>query len=131
MNAWVSRGVMAHILIVDDEGSIRRLLSQAFTDAGWVVRTAADAPEAIGLCASETFEVVLSDVLMPAMNGHELIRTLATQHATPRFVLMTGFNDVDCDACPLSSRCKVLAKPFRASDAVAFIEGLLSEPPAG
>ena len=62
------------ILIVDDEGAIRTLLSLAFTQSGYEVRTAADGAEAVNLCQSEGFDVVLSDVVMPRMNGHDLVR---------------------------------------------------------
>src|ERR1035437_5167957 len=65
---------MLRILVVDDEGSIRKLLSIAFLRAGHEVRTAANAREALALCAAESFDVLLSDVLMPQVNGHELVR---------------------------------------------------------
>ena len=66
---------MPRILIVDDEIGIRSLLAAAFAEAGYDVLTAADGAEAMALCASsELFDVVLSDVIMPLVNGHDLIR---------------------------------------------------------
>jgi two-component system response regulator PrrA len=53
------------ILIVDDEAAITRLLSAAFTCAGYEVRTASDGIEAKTICESESFSAVLSDVRMP------------------------------------------------------------------
>ena len=68
---------MPRILIVDDEASIRALLTTAFGVAGYEVRTAPDGPEAMALCETERFDAVLSDVVMPKMNGHELARWIA------------------------------------------------------
>ena len=120
---------MPRILIVDDERDIRSLLAVAFTRAGYEVRTAADGAQAIALCAaSEPFDVLLSDVMMPSMNGHDLVRSVLKRHPAIRCVLMTAFDDVDCQDCPLFPRCRVLAKPFTPKDAVCLIEQVLKEP---
>lgn len=125
---------MPRILIVDDERAILALLSAAFQSAGYEVRTATDGNEALGLCALEAFDVVLSDVVMPSINGHDLVQSIATRYPAIRTVLMTGF-DVGCDGCPLSPRCQVLAKPFRPSEVVSAVNGMLGgrqaqQPPA-
>jgi DNA-binding NtrC family response regulator len=116
---------MPRILIVDDEGAILSLLSATFSMAGYQVRTASDGPDAIRLCQSEPFDVVLSDVVMPRMNGHELARWVADRFPQTQTVLMSGF-DSGCEECPISGRCRWLSKPFRPSDAVAMIERALS-----
>ena len=122
-------GVMPRILIVDDERGIRSLLAVAFTRAGYEVRTAADGAQAIALCAaSEPFDVLLSDVMMPSMNGHDLVRSVLKRYPAIRCVLMTAFDDVDCQDCPLFPRCRVLPKPFIPKDAVCLIEQVLKEP---
>jgi DNA-binding NtrC family response regulator len=121
---------LPRILIVDDEKGIRSLLTLAFLRAGYEVRTAADANEARALCASEPLDVMLSDVLMPCMNGHELVRWVAAHHPQIRCALMTAFDDVDCDRCPYMSGCEVLPKPFAPRDAVALVAKLLAQPTA-
>jgi DNA-binding NtrC family response regulator len=117
---------MPRILIVDDEGAIRGLLSTAFEMAGYEVRTAADGEEAVRICTAETFDVVLSDVVMPSMNGHDLVRQIAQQYPETQTVLMSGF-DVGCEDCPLSPRCVTLAKPFKPRDAVKLVDGILGQ----
>ena len=121
---------MPRILVVDDEESIRKLLSIAFLRAGHKVRTAADAREALALCAAESFDVLLSDVLMPQVNGHDLVRWVTASHPTIRCVLMSAFDDTDCQDCPLRSRCHLLPKPFNPNDAVSLVERVLREPGA-
>ncbi len=120
---------MPRILVVDDEGGIRLLLSHAFTRAGHEVRTAAHPREAMALCASEHFDVLLSDVKLPEMNGHELVRWAVRSYPHIRCILMTGFDDVDCQECPFLSRCRLLAKPFDPKDAVKLVEESLREDP--
>jgi two-component system cell cycle response regulator CpdR len=114
------------ILIVDDERAIRTLLSLAFTQAGYEVRTAGDGPEAIGLCLSEQFDVVLSDVIMPRMNGHDLVQWISRRNPSTQAVLMSGF-DLSCENCELAPRCKLLAKPFRPMEAVAMVGQVLAD----
>jgi DNA-binding NtrC family response regulator len=114
------------ILIVDDEAGIRKLLATAFSRAAYEVRVAADATEAMALCECGSYDVILSDIVMPGKNGHELVRWVATCHPKTRIVLMSGFNDVECPACGVPSRpFSFLPKPFRPQDVVDRIEELL------
>jgi DNA-binding NtrC family response regulator len=113
------------ILIVDDEDNIRSLLRLSFSAAGYHVRAAADVPEAMQMCGTEAFDVVLTDVRMPGPTGHDLARWLANHHPTTRSILMTGL-DTGCDDCPIAGRCKVLAKPFNPRDAVSLVGAVLA-----
>jgi DNA-binding NtrC family response regulator len=117
------------ILIVDDEAAIRSLLAIAFEKAGYDVRTAPDGPEALALCAAESFDAVLSDVVMPRMNGHDLARWIAARHPRTRLVLMSGF-DLGCQNCPSAPRCQFLPKPFRLAEALSLVRNALAEPSA-
>jgi two-component system cell cycle response regulator CpdR len=114
------------ILLVDDERSIRKLLTIAFTDAGYEVYSAASAIKAMAMCASERFDVLLSDVTMPEMNGQELVRRAAAQYPDMRCCLMSGF-DLECDGCRRAP-CALLPKPFKPQDAIALIAQILGDP---
>ena len=109
------------ILIVDDEIAIRRMLTIAFTKAGYEVWSARDAPEAMDLLAIEKFDGVLSDVRMNSLSGHDLARWIAEHHPSVPCVLMTGFDDRDCDDCPFAPGCIQLPKPFNLIDAVRVV----------
>jgi DNA-binding NtrC family response regulator len=117
--------VGGRILVVDDEAAVRKLVEMALTRAGYLVRSAADAAQAMALCESETFDLLLSDVRMPGMNGHALAQWVAARSPDTRTALMTAY-DVECPGCPFSPRCRILAKPFLPRDLVAFVAGVLT-----
>jgi DNA-binding NtrC family response regulator len=119
---------LPHILIVDDDEQLLKLLVRNFIRAGYEVSTAATAFDAIASCAMETFDLVLSDVDMPKMNGHELARWIAGNHPRIRCVLMSG-SSPECDECPLAGRCLLLRKPFAPQLAIATVANILSEQP--
>ncbi len=112
---------MPKILIVDDEPSILALLRIVFTHEGYEVLTAAGPKAAMDLCESQTFDIVLSDVRMPGMDGHALARWIATKQPSVRTVLMSGY-DLECQQCPLAPRCALVRKPFDTRSVVQAVE---------
>jgi len=118
---------LPHILIVDDERAILALLSRAFSRAGFDVTLANSAFDAMEFCNSKAFDAVLSDVDMPRMNGHELVRWIGDKHPRVRCALMSAFH-IECEECPYVGRCHVLRKPFIPNDAIALIRQMLTVP---
>jgi len=107
---------MPRVLVVDDEEPIRMLLRTVLVQAGHEVHTASNAPAAIRLCTpSASFDVVISDVVMPGMDGHELARWFAVQFPVSRVILMSG-SDTGCDGCPYLDNCQRLCKPFQIEE---------------
>jgi two-component system chemotaxis response regulator CheY len=83
---------MTHILAVDDSPSMRDMVRIALTDAGFDLTQAATGREALELARQTAFDLVLSDVNMPEMNGIELIRALRAESSyrhTPILMLTT------------------------------------------
>lgn len=83
---------MTHILAVDDSPSMRDMVRIALTDAGFDLTQAATGQEALELARQTSFDLVLSDVNMPEMNGIELIRALRAESSyrhTPILMLTT------------------------------------------
>jgi DNA-binding NtrC family response regulator len=115
---------MPRILIVDDEPGIRTLLSLTFRRAGYEVKTASSPFKAMEICAAEPFDAVLSDVEMPGMDGHCLVRWISDKFPKMRSVLMSSL-DVECTECPFANRCHMLRKPFRPQEAVAVLDNVL------
>lgn len=113
------------ILIVDDEPQIRTFLSFTFENAGYAVTTAANGGDAIALLADESFDILLSDVMMPEINGHQLAQWVAAHRPSIRTALMSGY-DPGCRNCAYSPRCHLIAKPFQPRQVLAFIEQLLA-----
>uniref|UniRef100_Q01TP4 Response regulator receiver protein n=1 Tax=Solibacter usitatus (strain Ellin6076) TaxID=234267 RepID=Q01TP4_SOLUE len=115
------------ILIVDDEPQIRNLLSFTLENAGYAVTTAANGRDAIAVLAEESFDLLLSDVMMPEMNGHQLAQWVASHHPETRTALMSGY-DPGCRNCAYSPRCHLIAKPFQPRQVLAFVEEVLTAP---
>jgi CheY-like chemotaxis protein len=109
------------LLIVEDETAIRKMLTVVFTNAGYEVLSATHAPDAMKLLAIERVDAVLSDVLLNSLSGHDLARWVAEHHPSVPCVLMTGFDDRDCENCPFASGCIQLRKPFNPKDAVTVV----------
>jgi len=111
--------------MVVDEQQIRSLLSITFTRAGFQVTTASNGLDAVGCCSAQPFDVVLSDVTMPEMDGHQLMSWIALHHPHTRSVLMSGC-DTKCDNCACSPRCPLIAKPFKPAEAVNAVRRALA-----
>jgi len=78
------------LLIVDDEPAILKALQRIVRDEGYRVLTALDAEEALRLVASESVDVVLSDMDMPGMSGLDLMVRLRRNHPAAVRLLLTG-----------------------------------------
>ena len=97
------------------------MLTIAFKKAGFEVLSATHASEAMEILALETVDVVLSDVLLNALSGHDLARWVAANRQAVPCVLMTGCDDTDCDDCPFASRCVQLRKPLEIREAIGIV----------
>ena len=84
-------------LVVDDVSDVTEMLSVLMTHAGYEVSTASSAPDAINLAREHQFDVVISDIGMPEMNGYELamaLRLLPGYESIP-MVAVTGYSMFD------------------------------------
>jgi DNA-binding NtrC family response regulator len=83
------------ILLVDDEATAREALEQALQHAGYEVLTASDAFAALELWVEARPDVVISDLLMPAMSGVDLLRKLLEHDSEAQVILLSAHRDVD------------------------------------
>jgi len=82
------------ILIVDDEEPVRRFVERVLRDAGYATTLAADGPEAIAAADKmEQIDILVTDVMMPAMQGDELARCLRQSRRSLRVLYLTGYSD--------------------------------------
>ena len=84
----------ASVLIVDDEESVRKFVVRVLTDAGYRTSLAADGPQAIEVAATlDRLDVLLTDVMMPHMQGDELARQLRQREPSLKVLYLTGYSD--------------------------------------
>lgn len=79
------------MLVVDDEQNIREMISRHFRYLGYSVITAANGKEALDLLNKERIEVLISDIMMPEMNGVELLKNIRTDYPVLRPIMITGY----------------------------------------
>ncbi|HKY30881.1 MAG TPA: response regulator [Pyrinomonadaceae bacterium] len=86
-----------HALVVDDVPDVTDMLSVLLMHAGWEVVTAASATAALAAAREAQFDIVISDIGMPTMNGYELARTLRAQpgYENIPMVAVTGYSMFD------------------------------------
>lgn len=83
------------LLLVDDEDGIRRVLALTLADAGYSVRAAQNAEEALALFRAEPAPVVITDIKMPGMDGLGLLQALKALDPECEVILITGHGDMD------------------------------------
>jgi signal transduction histidine kinase/CheY-like chemotaxis protein len=119
----------ATILLVDDEDIVRRATADMLSDIGYVVVEAASGAEALRLVRDgAACDAVVSDYLMPGMNGVDLIRHLRELAPELPAMLISGYSTI---AEGSGSELPRLAKPFRQADLARSVAQLLAEPIAG
>jgi CheY-like chemotaxis protein len=81
------------ILVVDDEESVRRFVERVLREAGHETMVAEDGPQALELAHAKSFDLVVTDVMMPNMAGDEVARRLRQNEPTLKVLYLTGYSD--------------------------------------
>jgi len=84
-----------HILIIDDEASLRRTMARILQREGYEVTTAANGEEGLKLVSEQPFDLVYSDIRMPDMSGLELLRTVHAKFPDLPVILFTAQPDLN------------------------------------
>ena len=106
MTAKPSSMPIRRILLAEDEDSMRRFLERALVNAGYEVAAFADGVAAYERLQEEPFTLLLTDIVMPEMDGIELARKAAELDPTLKIMFITGFAAVtlNTDAAPDDAR---------------------------
>ena len=113
------------ILLAEDEDAMRAYLARALETAGYEVRAVDRGTEAIPLLEREPFDLLLSDIVMPEMDGIELAQRCAEISPRTKVMFITGFAAVSLRASREQPDAKVLSKPFHLRDLVLEVERVL------
>lgn len=118
----------ALLLIVDDEGGIRKLVSNILQQNGYRILVAKDGVEALNKAQREHPAVVLLDFIMPGMDGLDVCRNLKQGHATSQIkvIMVTVITGPDIRQRALAAGADgFLSKPFAMEDLLETIKGVL------
>ncbi len=119
---------MAHILLAEDDVSMRSFLSVALEKAGHTVEAAVDGLSALQALetATTSYDLLLADIVMPGMDGIELAQKAVRQHPSLKVMFITGFAAVAMGEKNQPQNTKILSKPFHLNDLVQQVETLLA-----
>ncbi|MGI9403605.1 MAG: cell cycle two-component system response regulator CpdR [Hyphomicrobium sp.] len=126
MTAKPFRLIVPRILLAEDDDSMRGFLVRALEKAGYDVIAYANGQEAFERLNSEPFTLLLTDIVMPKMDGIELARRASELDPELKIMFITGFAAVVLNsdvAAPKDAR--VLSKPFHLKDLVREVDRLL------
>jgi two-component system cell cycle response regulator CpdR len=113
---------MAHILLAEDDESMRAFLTRALERAGYDVTACADGEEAVA-ALDGPWDLLLTDIVMPGMDGIELARIAGETRPGAPIMFITGFAAVSLAAAEAAAPgAKVLSKPIHLREIVAEIE---------
>jgi len=109
----------ANLLIVDDEETIAESLSRHFRFLGYDVETVVNGAEALESLAKRRTEVVISDIMMPVMDGIDMLRQVKRQYPMTHVIMMTGYVSLDnALACMRLGADTCIFKPFETFDEI-------------
>lgn len=115
------------ILLAEDEDAMRTYLARALTNAGYEVASVGCGTEALPLLETGDFDLLVSDIVMPEMDGIELAQHCAEISPRTKVMFITGFAAVSLRASREQPSAKVLSKPFHLRDLVLEVERVFDE----
>ena len=121
-----------HVLVVDDDRNVQRMLADALGKAGFRVTVERDGEAALAAFERQSFDVVLLDVLLPALNGYEVARRIKS---TPRgertpVLMLSGIYKTkmhQAQAVERHGAAAFVEKPFKLTQLFGKLEGVLGD----
>jgi len=125
-----TRNACETILLVEDEADVRRMVARVLRADGYQVLEAASAADAIMLIDgyAGTIDLLLSDLVMPKMNGAELAERVRRARPATKIVLMSGYTDSPLSSTEVASGIEFIAKPIMPDVILSKLRGLLVAP---
>ena len=118
--------VVIRILLAEDDDSLRGFLARALERAGYEVVACADGETAIE-ALDQMFHVLLTDIVMPGIDGIEVARIAAARQPAMRIMFITGFAAVALNSDSSAPRhAKVLSKPIHLRELVNEVQKMLA-----
>jgi two-component system cell cycle response regulator CpdR len=118
---------MIRILLAEDEEAMRAYLCRALENAGYEVVAVDRGTAALPLLESQRFDLLLSDIVMPEMDGIELAQLCAEVSPQTKVMFITGFAAVSLRASREAPQARVLSKPFHLRDLVMEVQRVFGQ----
>jgi DNA-binding response OmpR family regulator len=115
----------ASLLLVDDDAELTEMLAEYLGAEGFSTDVVGDGAEAIARVGAQTFDLVILDVMLPSLNGFDVLRRMRESLRTPVIMLTARGDDVDCVLGLELGADDYLAKPFNPRQLVARIRAVL------
>ena len=123
-----SKGLLGRVLIVDDDELLRKSLCAIVAEGGWATAEAGDGREALDRLAAFDADVIVTDLVMPRMDGIEFLRTLRASGDERPAIVLTGFGSLDKALSTVHDLRAYwfLEKPVKTSALKALLERAVS-----
>ena len=118
---------MIRILLAEDDAAMRTYLTRALEKAGYSVVSVGSGAEAMPFIKTEIFDLLVSDIVMPEMDGIELAKRCNALSPRTKVMFITGFAAVSMRARNEAPQARMLSKPFHLRDLVGEIDRLFEE----
>lgn len=117
---------MTNILIVEDEDQIADFMARGLKGEGWTITRAHDGETALELLAENRFDVVLLDIMLPGMSGHDVTARMRIKKDYTPILMITALDGVDDRVAGLKKGADdYLAKPFNFDELIARVNALI------
>lgn len=118
---------MAKILLAEDDEALSHFLQKSLRRAGHRVTYAKDGEEAYNFLQNEEYDLLLTDLSMPGMDGIDLVKKIRNQLTELKIMFITGFSAVAIEAneTEFNGEADVISKPFHLNDLTNRIEKML------
>jgi two-component system cell cycle response regulator CpdR len=113
---------MPRILLAEEDTSMREYLQRALTRVGYEVDAVGCGTEALPLLEAARYDLLLTDIVMPEMDGIELAQKASAGDPDIRVMFITGFAAVALQAGRAAPEAKLLSKPFHLKDLVMEVD---------
>jgi len=118
---------MRTILLAEDDDSMRRFLARALERAGYSVVSYGNGAEAFEGLKAKAVTLLLTDIVMPEMDGIELAKRASELHPSMKIMFITGFAAVALQEYPEAPKqSRILSKPIHLKDLVREVDRMLA-----
>ena len=114
------------VLVIEDDPDGRRSLADALEDGGWQVVTAETGQEGIARFADQAFDVVVSDLVLPDIDGLEVLRRVKESHPDVDVIMVTGLSQIDTAVQAMKlGAFDYISKPFEPDELKLVVQRAL------